>query len=327
MSVRKRNMGPVARATLKLSRWTRSASVGFVAASLLVATLAINAGLTMLLRVEEQEVATFPPEIAVTSAYHLKLQYDFMGYRLAAVRSGAREVPRLITDRLPDDLTDLPGSDLKKRMFIKTILPLILEVNRDIASRRARVLAIQQLMADGREIPAASQAWLAEQAAIYGTLPGDLDTLLRRLDVVPVSIALAQSAEESGWGTSRFAREGQALFGQHAYRASIPQMAPRNGADYRVRAFDDLLSSVATYIHNLNTHRAYREFRHRREDMRSAGQGLDPFALSDTLLRYSERGRDYIETIQSIMRQNDLTDFDEAQLDGAAAQPRFIRAS
>ncbi|MEC4592752.1 MULTISPECIES: glucosaminidase domain-containing protein [Nitrospirillum] len=165
------------------------------------------------------------------------------------------------------------------------------------------------------------QVWVARLAARYGMDPArkiDLDALLRRVDVVPVSMALAQAAEESGWGTSRFAQHGNALFGQLTWSEEEKEgITPRNrhpGDTSRFRKFEDLLECVRVYMQNLNTHDAYAQFRATRASLRRQGKPLDTMLLLNTLDKYSELGPVYVKAVRSLIRTNNLRDFDQAVL-------------
>ncbi|MEA1649654.1 glucosaminidase domain-containing protein [Nitrospirillum sp. BR 11164] len=165
------------------------------------------------------------------------------------------------------------------------------------------------------------QVWVARLAARYGMDPTrkiDLDALLRRVDVVPVSMALAQAAEESGWGTSRFAQHGNALFGQLTWSEEEKEgITPRNrhpGDTSRFRKFEDLLECVRVYMQNLNTHDAYAQFRATRASLRRQGKPLDTMLLLNTLDKYSELGPVYVKAVRSLIRTNNLRDFDQAVL-------------
>jgi len=264
------------------------------------------------------------PTTMVEDARRLSSYYDFIGYDLSAIRLGAATVPRVVARTLPKDFKQIDSAAHRKTLFIKTLLPLVLQVNERIISDRRRVIALRKLVESGRKLPTKARFWLADRERRYRVEKGDFETLLDRMDVIPPSIALAQSAEETGWGTSRFARHGQALFGQEAYRDHVAQMAPRNGADYKIRVFDDLMTSVVTYIYNLNIHPAYREFRLARAAMRSEDGALDAHELAGHLSRYSERGQDYIDTILAIIRQNDLDELDSAALQPDPAIRHFV---
>ena len=148
-----------------------------------------------------------------------------------------------------------------------------------------------------------------------------MNVLMRRVDTVPASLALAQAAEESGWGTSRFAQEGNALFGQWT-TAEGEGLVPRRReaeASHKVRVFDELHDAVAAYLHNLNTHRAYRQFRLTRAEQRAESGRLDSVALVEDLKSYSERGEDYVASIKTIIRVNRLRQLDQAAFDSPSA--------
>lgn len=252
-----------------------------------------------------------------------------MGYRLDTLRDGVGTVPRLYLASLPNDLPQVESAEIRKTVFIKSILPAILRTNEEILDRRARLEALSRKQESGRELSASEQVWLAETAALYDLKTLNLPELLRRVDVVPPSLALAQGALESGWGTSRFAQNGNALFGQKIFIESneaIPSY-DRNGKEvFRMRSFDDVQSSVRSYVHNLNSHPAYAGFRKLRAEMRKkTAPGRNDFgpqaadALAKTLLRYSERGADYIADVRQLMQVNDLRAFDRAQLASSQA--------
>jgi Bax protein len=142
------------------------------------------------------------------------------------------------------------------------------------------------------------------------------------MDIIPPSLALAQSAEESGWGTSRFARQGNALFGQWTWDRSqgIRPSAAAASATHAIRRFPTLLAAVRAYARNLNTHRAYASFRLERERLRQQSQPISGFRLATTLTRYSERGGAYVRSLHAIMRGNDLARFDQARLSPAPVE-------
>lgn len=239
-----------------------------------------------------------------------------IGYEIDGVRMHGT-VPRLFLASLPADLRKLAGVSKRKITFIKSTLPLILHVNELILLDRERLKSIRDNAVKGAALPADDKAWLKEIAELYGADRPDPDALLTRVDVIPPSLAIAQAAEESGWGTSRFAREGNALFGQRAYKAHKKGIVPHDrgeGEAFKVRAFDHLIDGVKAYVHNLNSHFAYKDFRAARATMRAESGVVDGYSLAGALQRYSERGADYISTIRLIMRANTLKVFDRARL-------------
>jgi len=251
-----------------------------------------------------------------TDAAGLFEKFEQMNYSLALVRDGSGTVPPVYLARLPKDLVALDSAVERKHLFIKSILPLILKANEDILAGRRKLVDLAARMAAGYATEHAERLWLDELAASYGVSRGDVAALLRRVDIIPPSLAIAQAAEESGWGTSRFALEGNALYGQRTFRQGggmVPVRRER-GKRHEVKAFRGLPNSVATYMKNLNTHWRYSEFRAARAAMRARNRALDGFDLAVTLTAYSERGKAYIETIHTIIRRNALTEFDKARL-------------
>lgn len=245
-----------------------------------------------------------------------------IGYEIDGVRIHG-EVPRLFLATLPQDLRHQPQADLRKTTFIKSTLPLILHVNELILQDRARLTSLRDRAAAGQPAGVRDRLWLEDMADRYGAKHADPAVLLTHVDIIPPSLAISQAAEESGWGTSRFAREGNALFGQRAYKAHKKGIVPKkrpDGTSFRVRAFDHLIDGVKSYAHNLNSHPAYRDFRDARAKMRAEEGDLDGYRLAGALLRYSERGADYIKTIRVIMRVNTLSAFDDAKL-GRSVSP------
>ncbi len=264
----------------------------------------------------ESETEDNVTRIAGKAAAELYRLYVERGFVLEAAREGAEIVPRLVVERLPRDMGALDSSEFRKAVFIKTLLPLLLMENERILADRAR---LREILFAGPDADPADREWLASLAERYGVEPSQPRELLRRVDAVPVSLAIAQAAIETGWGTSRVAQAGQALFGQMVFRNADD--------DGKVRKFEQLEHAVQAYAENLNTHRAYAEFRRAREQARrdnpAAGADLtapDGYNLAQHLRRYSERGMDYVREVRSLMRVNGLRALDRAKLDAARAE-------
>lgn len=241
-------------------------------------------------------------------------------YHIDGVRTGELQVPRLVLSDLPAGIKKLDNSDERKAVFVKTLLPLILLTNEQIDKDRQRLQRLVAQRTAGHGLSTPDKRWLVELADRYGLKSEgevNMKALLQRVDVVPVSLALAQAAEESGWGTSRFAEKGNALFGELTWNNEHQGIVPRNrrqGETHRFRAFEDPKASIESYIHNLNTHRAYAQFRQMRAGLRAKDKPLDGMQLATALVSYSERGSDYVRTIRSLIRVNTLADFDNAVL-------------
>ncbi len=237
------------------------------------------------------------------------------GMRLDRIRATG-EVRRVLLATLPSDFDAISVPAERKALFINLTLPLVLRVNEAILHVRERIVALRDREAAGTAPTPAERLWLRSVADRYAVDKPDYGRLLTAVDVIPPSLAIAQAAEESGWGTSRFARHGNALFGQRVYERNERHMVPGKlgrKAKFRVRKFDSLLTSVASYARNLNSHFAYEDFREARAGMRRAGR-IDGDGLADSLRRYSERKDAYVASIRRIIRFNGLQQLDTAFL-------------
>lgn len=257
-------------------------------------------------------VVTKQPSVAQVN--NLFRQVD---YRLEGVRLGESAVPRVLLEAVPVDLMTVASPAERKRLFVQLALPLVLHANEAILADRNRLIRLHgELIRGGVIADHGDRIWLDALASRYGVESRDTAALLLRVDVIPPSLALAQGAEESGWGTSRFVREGNAIFGQRTFVAGAGLVPENRDEDksHEVRSFDRLLGSVASYMANLNTHFAYDRFRAMRAGQRRSPGAMDSIALVGALDRYSERGDAYIETIRSIIESNGLRAYDRARL-------------
>ncbi|MAX48066.1 MAG: hypothetical protein CMM78_07640 [Rhodospirillaceae bacterium] len=247
----------------------------------------------------------------------LESEFTALNYRLDDIRAQTMTVPRVIAVSVPGDLEEIQEIDRRKAVFFKMLLPLVLITNERLAVDRKRLQALREREMTGKSIAADDAAWMAAQFESYRVEAGQWDLLLRRVDEVPPSLALAQAAVESGWGTSRFAREGNALFGQWVWGEGAEGLVPeqrKDGLTHKIKVFDTPLEAVAAYIKNLNTHRAYRSLRDIRAKMRREGSTLNGVALAAGLESYSEKGHEYIELIRGIISANELRPLDKAKL-------------
>ncbi|MEQ9329409.1 MAG: glucosaminidase domain-containing protein [Rhodospirillales bacterium] len=254
------------------------------------------------------------------SALYLGARFDASQFTLDNAASGGIPVPRVFLPALPKDLRSLDSVDARKSIFLRTLLPIVLKANEEIAADRRRLVLLKEKLAAGKELPTADRVWLDRLGTRYDTDPADFDRLMRRVDIVPVSLALAQAVEESGWGTSRFARQGNAIFGQYTTiddHGMIPRGAP-DDASFKIKAFPNMLAGVRAYMRNLNTHGAYARLRALREAQRADGFDPDGRKLAETLQGYSERGDEYIRTLHIIMDANGL---DRLERNARLAEP------
>jgi Bax protein len=269
----------------------------------------------LLANADVRVIGSHKPEIE-DSAYILDKTFTNMGYDLDQVRSGAQRVPRVFLASMPDDIGKIREVPRKKALFFKTALPLILKANAEIHGDRRRLLDLKSRLKKLETLPAKDRLWLIVMFELYRVERGELSELLKRVDIIPVSLALAQAAVESGWGTSRFIREGNAMFGQWT-TAEDEGLVPNKregGKTHKVKAFKNLLHSARSYVWNLNTHKAYRGLRTLRQQLRNKGVPIRGMVLVESLIHYSERGEEYVKDIRSLITINKLKHFDEALL-------------
>ena len=236
--------------------------------------------------------------------------FEDTDYKLDDVRETKLVKPVALT-LLPAEIKMIESTKKRKEFFIQIVLPLILKENNNIRLDRKMLFSIIN-KSNNTQL---EKKWLEKKYKQYGVNSKDLSVLKVRMDEVPVSLAIAQAAKETGWGTSRFAQEGNALFGQWTWSGEglKPKEADENQG-HKVMKFNVLQASVRAYQRNLNTHRSYENFRLARAQLRDAGKILDSIVLSQFLDNYAETGNQYVEVLQKIIKQNDLKDFDDAKL-------------
>ena len=236
--------------------------------------------------------------------------FDELNYDLKGVRAGQKVKPIYLT-KLPKDIKTLGDTKKKRELFIKIVLPLILSENSKITEDRKKLFKIL-----GKNFNTVGErVWLKRRFKEYKIDDRDLSKLKMRMDIIPVSIALAQAANESGWGTSRFALEGNALFGQWTW--SKKGISPKNkdpDQSHKILQFQVLKASVKAYKNNLNTHNAYKEFREVRAQLRQENKQIIGLDLAKYLKAYAADGERYVLILEDIIEKNSLTDFDKAGL-------------
>ena len=244
------------------------------------------------------------------NASTIKQLFEDTKYSLKDVRKTKLVKPVALT-LLPNEIKMIENTSKRKEFFIQIVLPLILKENSNIKIDRKRLFNIIN-KSNNTDL---EKKWLERKYKQYGIPSKDLSILKIRMDEIPVSLALAQAAKETGWGTSRFAQEGNALFGQWTWSGEglKPKDADKNEG-HKVMKFNVLQASVRAYQRNLNTHATYKEFRKERAKLRDDGKPLDSMRLSEFLNKYAETGNQYVEVLQKIIKQNNLQDFDDAKL-------------
>jgi len=235
---------------------------------------------------------------AMLSSPDLNAQVEIARAALERARTAQR------IDFSASDITVSPHDaeqlEARKILFIAKMLPLV-------AAENGRILA-QRRTVEHTSSPTQRNAL----ALAYGLKPGHAskNALLKRIDILPPSLVLAQAAIESAWGTSRFAREGNALFGERTFDPDAPGISPKRASGFKVKSFATLQGSVRSYMRTLNTHRAYQALRERRAVLRAKGLALSGWDLAHHLKAYSELGTDYISMITTTIEANRLGDFD-----------------
>jgi len=262
-------------------------------------------------QVAERPVPAPPASVSPADHRELKKFLASHGYDWDTLANG---VPAFILEILPADLDRIPQLSEKKRIFFLSLLPMVLMANEEILSQREELIRLLQLHQETGDLSAEQRAWIESLARSYRVsgdplnAPGARKRLLKRVDIIPPSMALAQAANESGYGTSRFARLANNLFGEWTFSPGtglVPKDRPA-GSIYEVRRFATLYDSVRSYFRNINTHRAYSSLRKHRAEARAAGLPLRGIDLAEGLTLYSARKEAYVEEIRAIIRSNDL---------------------
>jgi len=236
--------------------------------------------------------------------------FEDVEYDLKTVRYQKRVKPIYFT-QFPKDLDEIKDTKLKKDTFIKIVLPLVVAENEKILDDKIKLKRItSKKMTSDKE-----KSWLRLKLREYKVKNSDITELNKRMDIIPVSIALAQAAKESGWGTSRLALEGNAIFGQWTWTGQgIEPLNKGKHEGHKILRFPILRASVKAYKNNLNTHKGYSEFREKRHSIRKRNKTIKGLDLTNTLDRYAQTGKEYTEILEQIIKQNDLSDFESVQL-------------
>ena len=244
------------------------------------------------------------------NASTIKQLFKDTNYNLKDVRKNKLVKP-VNLELLPNEMKMIENTKEKKNLFIQIVLPLILEENNQIKLDRKKLFAILNRSNNSDS----EKKWLKMKFKQYGVNNKDLLSLKIRMDEIPASLAIAQAAKETGWGTSRFALEGNALFGQWTFsNDGIKPLAQDSDKTHKIMKFQILQASVRAYFRNLNTHRSYREFRKFRAAARDNDEKLDSLFLADFLDKYAATGIEYTKVLKKIIQQNSLKDFDDAKL-------------
>ncbi len=268
------------------------------------------------LKVKRNNVAeVILPDLNLKTETVIQLFKD-VDYDLRTVRNEKLVKPIYFT-QFPRDLDNLQSVQLKKETFIKIVLPLIVAENEKILDDREKL----KTLIEKKFTTDAEKQWLRQKLLEYKVKKSDLGELMIRMDMIPVSIALAQAAKESGWGTSRFALEGNAIFGQWTWDGQGIAPLNRDGdKNHKILKFPILRASVKAYKNNLNTHKSYIKFREKRHQLRKKNKSISGLALTNTLKNYAQTGSEYTKILNQIITQNRLSDFEPVRLVNSVRQ-------
>jgi Bax protein len=268
------------------------------------------------LKVKRNNVAeVILPDLNLKTETVLNLFKD-VDYDLSQVRNKKLVKPIYFT-QFPKDLDELQNTRLKKETFIKIVLPLIVAENEKILADREKLklISVKKFTTDQEK------QWLRQKLLEYKVKRGNMEELMIRMDIIPTSIALAQAAKESGWGTSRFALEGNAIFGQWTWSGQgIAPLDRASNKNHKILKFPILRASVKAYQNNLNTHKSYSKFREKRMAMRINKKTISGLKLTETLKNYAQTGSEYTKILIQIIKQNRLTDFEPVRLVNSVKQ-------
>ena len=261
-----------------------------------------------------------PTDTVRLTASTIQQLFKETNYSLENVRE-TKLVKPIRLSLLPEEMKKIENTKKRKTLFIQIVLPLILEENTKIKIDRIKLFNILNKNNNTKK----EKAWLKSKFKQYGVVNNDLSTLKVRMDVVPTSLAIAQAAKETGWGTSRFALEGNALFGQWTWGGEgIKPSGAESDSTHKVMKFKILKSSVKAYLRNLNTHSSYRNFRMARAELRDEKSKLNSLILANHLDKYAETGKEYVKILKQIIKQNQLTDFDDVKLQPSSLQLKSL---
>lgn len=238
--------------------------------------------------------------------------FEKSGYNLEKVREG-EPVANFFLAKFPQGISELDSIEQRKRIFIQILLPIVLSENEKIITDRRKLVTIINRKSFKKDAD-----WLNEKFQQYKVKNNNPKELLLKMDIIPPSLAIAQAAYESGWGTSRFAIEGNALFGQWSWKENNGMIPEDRGEDekHEISKFNQIRYAVSAYKNNLNTHPFYDEFRKERARQRAGrlSGSISGMKLIEHVHKYSIRGNDYVLGLKKIIEQNALQDFDKANL-------------
>jgi len=253
--------------------------------------------------------------------------YEKLNYTPKAWQAGIREIPRVYLVSIGNKWGSSTSKEVtilhKKQLFFRGLAPLILHANELILKDRTQLEKIRSSFKKNSSLLEKDKIWILKLSELYKVKTEEgritetnINELWEKVDIIPPSLALGQSAIESGWGTSRFAAKGNAMYGQWAWgkNAMTPEKKREHLGNYGVAAFESLQESVSAYMLNLNTHNAYADLRSKRAELRKKEEKITGLILAETLTKYSERGQSYVQELKSMIKTNRLIPTDDAYL-------------
>lgn len=277
---------------------------------------------TMLLcgcNIQDSTSANHPQTVKPTSYSQIQLVFDQLDYRWTTLDQG---VPDITVHNFPADLSTVPNVKQKKHLFFLSLLPMVLTQNEKVLQQREQLKQLLAQYDKEQTLSTRNKDWIKRLMKEYRFSHDPLNNsehrkqLLSRVDMIPTALVLAQAANESAYGTSRFAQQANNIFGEWTFTPGtgiVPKGRPA-GETYEVKKFSSLSDSIQSYINNLNTHNAYSGLRASRETMRSKQQPLQGFYLAEGLLSYSTRRDAYVTEIQTMINYNQLSQLAQLEL-------------
>jgi Bax protein len=260
-------------------------------------------------KTKDKKMDTSETDVFELNAATVVNLFEDLEYNLNKVRNDKKIQPIYFT-RLPKDIDSIKSSKRKKELFLQIVLPLIVTENEKIIRDKEYLMKILAKTKDAKE-----KKWINKKFKEYKISDKDVKKLISRMDIIPVSIALAQAAKESGWGTSRFALEGNAIFGQWTWNGNgIKPLEINEDQTHTILRFPILRASVKAYIANLNTHNGYKDFRKNRLKLRKNNKQLKGLDLIHGLDKYAQTGKQYTLVLEKIIKQNSLDDFENVSV-------------
>ncbi|WP_018248691.1 glucosaminidase domain-containing protein [Orenia marismortui] len=228
------------------------------------------------------------------------------------------DVPQIAVKKFPEDINQIRDAKKRKELFLSIMLIGAYHANQEILKDRAKLNSLVKQYNIDRKLQKEDNQWLNLMIDKYNveanSVKDELDELLYKVDIIPLSLVLSQAACESGWGTSRFTKVANNIFGEWTFSENVagvvPKARPAN-ATYKIRKFDTIEEAIASYLNNLNSHYAYEKLWDIRSTLRNNNQNLDSLKLAAGLINYSERREDYVEQVKDIIEYNNLKKIDK----------------